>query len=129
MPVKKVKDIMSRDIVFVSSNADIKEIIRTMIEKNIHSVVVREGLYFKGFVTDDDVFDALRTLILDGFLPKRTADSLISSPTIKIDQENTVEEAILTMARNNVKYLLVEKEGNVVGLVSVTDLLKMYIEE
>ncbi len=128
MFAKKVKDIMSKDLVVVSSDADIKEIIRTMVEKNIHSVIVREGFHFKGFVTDDDIFDALRILILEGSLPKKTADSLISTPAIKIDQEITIEEALLIMAKNNVKYLLVQ-EGNVVGLVSITDLLREYVAE
>ncbi len=126
---KKVKDIMSKDLVVVSSDTSINEIIRTMIEKNVHSVLVREGLYYRGFVTDDDIFDAMRILILDGFLPKKTADSLISAPTIKIDHENTIREALLIMARNNVKYLLVEEEGNVVGLVSITDFLRLYVAE
>jgi len=47
--------------------------------------------------------------------------NFMSSPVIKIDLNVLLKDAIDKMVNNNISALLVEKEGNIIGIITKTD--------
>jgi len=74
-------------------------------------------------VTETDV---VQKVIADG-LPARSTSvrAVMNAPLIQIDINRTVRDASRLMAEKRIRHLAVTEDNEVVGLVSVRDLVKM----
>ncbi|MHA7961738.1 CBS domain-containing protein [Streptomyces sp. L500] len=137
-----VSDVMTQTVVVVSRTAVYKELVRTLAEWKVSAVPVLEGENrVIGVVSEADLLskeehkgreqtdvDGLHQL---GDLAKagaRTAEDLMSTPAVTVHGGATVAEAARAMAHRGVKSLpVVDAEGRLVGIVSRSDLLKVYL--
>jgi CBS domain-containing protein len=96
---------------------------KTMLERNIGCVVVVEGGRTVGIVTESD----LTKCAASGHDPNRTlVKDVMSKPPVTCVPQTRIEEAYALMRRNQIRHLpIVEKEGNVVGIVTMKDLISM----
>ena len=97
-----------------------------MVEENIGSLLVTEGGKIAGIVTERDY---LRRVTLEGRTDRETAvREIMSTPLIVVAPETTVDECMALMTERRVRHLPVVDERQVVGLVSIGDLVKFTSE-
>ena len=128
IPVKRV---MARNIVTVDKQSTAMEVAAIMDTKNVGSVLVvdkTDGKYV-GIVTERDIVRKVIAKGLDGssYLVK----GVMSSPLVTIESTKTIFEAGDLMDQKRVRHLAVTEGSEVVGIVSIRDLINpsQYDEE
>jgi len=128
IPVKRV---MARNIVTVDKQATAMEVAAIMDTKNVGSVLVvdkTDGKYV-GIVTERDIVRKVVAKGLDGssYLVK----GVMSSPLVTIESTKTIFEAGDLMDQKRVRHLAVTEGSEVVGILSIRDLINpsQYDEE
>jgi CBS domain-containing protein len=111
----------------IGPDASACEVARAMKNEEVGSLVVVEADAPVGIVTDRDL---LRRVIAVG----RAADStsardIMSQPLLTASPEEPVERLALTMTTHHIRRVPVVKEGRLVGLVSLDDLLGLLADE
>ncbi|MBI5039027.1 MAG: CBS domain-containing protein [Nitrospirae bacterium] len=128
IPVKRV---MARNIVTVDKQTTAMEVAGIMDAKNVGSVLVVDKAdgKFVGIVTERDIVRKVVAKGLDGssYLVK----GVMSSPLVTIESTKTIFEAGDLMDQKKVRHLAVTEGSEVVGIVSIRDLINpsQYDEE
>ncbi|HIP84809.1 MAG TPA: CBS domain-containing protein [Methanothermococcus okinawensis] len=122
-----VRDVMSRGIYEVSLDTPLRDVIKTMAENNISSVVVtdRNGTYW-GIITSLDV---LKHYTKD--VDKLKAEDIMVSNIITVDPLTPLERAAAIMVENRIHHLYVVselREDKIVGVISSKDIIKVLNE-
>ncbi len=120
----RVEKWMIKDIVTVGKETDIKEAIRLMKKNSIRHLPVVEDDHFLGFVTEGD----LRQLVIPSILEKiKVKDVMISDP-ITISAQADIETAAKLVYHYKIGGLPVVEKGKLLGILTVTDILRAFIE-
>jgi CBS domain-containing protein len=106
----------------IEADASVFEAVKQMVEANVGSLLVTEGGKITGIVTERDY---LRRVTLDGRTDKDTAvREIMSSPLIVATPETTVDECMALMTDRRIRHVPVVEGGEVIGVVSIGDLVK-----
>lgn len=121
MPIL-VKDIMSKPVQKIDLDDTIERAGKVMAKARIDSIiVVRKGKPV-GILTDSDL---IKKVVAKNIIPAKTmVGKIMSEPLVAISSEDTVLEASRKMRRNNIKRLPVISKGNLVGIISTTDIAR-----
>ncbi len=126
-----VKDVMTpvEKIVKISPYARVRELLKLMHEKKVKSVMVdRLGPHDAyGIVTYSDILNAIYTQ--EGDMDLINVYDIAMKPMIQVVSLLDVRYAARLMVQHNVKRLSVTWEGDLVGLVTMSDIAKILIEE
>ena len=116
-----VSEVMSRNVEWTTATATLAAAARQMRERNIGCLPVGEGDRFIGILTDKD-FTTRATA--DGLDPNSaTVSQIMTTRVIHCQEDDTLEDALEMMRQNRIRHLPVYgKLGNVVGILSLTDL-------
>lgn len=115
-----VGEIMTKDIKKVSLDDPISKAAQIMRENSIGSVVVMGEKQVKGIVTTTD--------IVYKHVAKNMGNSvkdIMSSDIVTVPPSATIENAARLMVKNGVEKLLVFDKGNLVGIITNNDILKV----
>ncbi|MFQ5598762.1 MAG: cyclic nucleotide-binding/CBS domain-containing protein [Nitrospiria bacterium] len=113
--------LMHRDIQEISPKASLRNAAHCMRDKHIGSLLVGDGETRVGFLSETDL---VRKGIAEGLNPDTTpVESVMSSPIITIDIDETAKEANDLMAEKGIRHLAVVDKEKIVGIVSVRDLV------
>jgi CBS domain-containing protein len=103
------------------------EAVRLMADKNIGALVVVERGQVVGIVSERDV---ARKLVLMARSPKDTLlRDIMSSPVMYVHLHHTSDECMALMTENRLRHLPVMDGGQLIGLISIGDLVKATISE
>jgi CBS domain-containing protein len=117
----KLEDIMVHNVVSVKGTMSVKNAVKLMNDHGIGSLVVIENGKPAGIVTERDM---LTRVLLTSKNPKKTKVSqIMSQPLIVGTTKMKLEEAVRLMIEHKIKKLPVTKDGNLVGLMTLTDVL------
>lgn len=106
----------------ISPDQKVYEALRIMADKGVGALLVLENEALIGIITERDY---ARKVILRGKASKETSvREIMSAPVIIIHPDQTVEEAQQLMVEKRVRHLPVVEEGNVIGVVSIGDVLR-----
>ena len=121
VPVKTFM-IPTEKIIAVDRHISVRQAAKVMRDANIGSVFVTWGERgIIGIVTDTDI---ARQAVGMGLDPDHTpVGHVMTSPILKIDENKTIRDANAMMAREHVRHLGVSREGELVGMISVRDLV------
>jgi len=115
---------MTKNVITVGKETDIKEAIRLMKEHSIRHLPVVEDDHFLGFVTEGD----LRQLLIPSMLEEiKVKDVMISDP-ITISPQADIETAAKLVYHYKIGGLPVVEEGRLVGIITTIDILRAFIE-
>ena len=115
-----VRDVMNRSYVGVSEADAVAGAARLMREEGVHSAVVLRGAEPVGQL---DV-DRLLVLVADDRDPaETTAGEVMREPAVVVDADQPVTDAIDAMTTGDVRHLLVEEDGELVGSLSEHDVV------
>lgn len=111
----KVSELMKKAIV-VEENISLRNAAKIMSEKAIGSLIVVKGEKIAGIITERDILKNVDQLgsKLSKIMPKNV---------ITISPKKSIDEAALLMAENKIKRLPVVDNGEIVGIITATDII------
>jgi CBS domain-containing protein len=116
---------MSKPVITVEMNAPIMEAVKTMVAHAIGCVVVTDAGKPVGVFTRRDLMNRVLMKKLD--LNQIKVKDVMSSPLISIDSNEDFISASELMKEHNVNRLIVFEEGELAGIVTMTDIeLKIF---
>ena len=119
-----VAKIMNKNPKSVGPKMSIASAAKTMRAARVGSLFVKKGKQLVGVVTDTDI---VRRAVASGKpLGKLTVEKIMTTPICTIEGSESVDDAQDMMADLGVRHLAVTKSGEIVGVVSVRDLLLFY---
>ena len=115
---------MCRTLCTISPDATLLEAARLMRDSKVGALLVSESGHFSGLVSESD-------LVRKGMAESRPAQetlvrAVMSSPLVSIDRASSAHEASEKMAEHGIRHLAVSDEGQIVGIISVRDLLRYF---
>ena len=117
---------VTRDIVSIGASEPLRAAAALMEERRIGSVAVLEGARILGLVTERDLMRAVCVLGLDPGRPVREA---MRQAIPRVDSSSSETETAALMRDHTTRHLLVEENGDVVGVVSMRDIIQLMIDE
>lgn len=121
----RVSDILGEkrgELLTIASDASVFDAVKQMVERNVGSLLVTVGGRIEGIVTERDY---LRRVTLEGRTDKETpVAEIMSSPLIVVTPETSVDECMSVMTERRIRHMPVVDNGEVVGVVSIGDVVK-----
>jgi CBS domain-containing protein len=107
---------------YVPPETTVYEAVEMLVKKDEAAVLVREGEAIVGIWTERDL---LKNVLAEGFDP-RTArmGEHMSSPVISAAHSSNVYQLIDTFLGRGIRHLLIEKEGEYIGLLYARDVIR-----
>jgi CBS domain-containing protein len=113
------------DLWSIGPEATVFDAIKLMADKNIGSLLVMSGGKLAGLITERDY---TRKIALQGKSSKETrVREIMPREVITITPNNSVEACMRLMTEQRLRHLPVVEGGNVVGIVSIGDLVNWII--
>ncbi len=125
MARKLVRDIMTHGVVSVPEGVTIREALRKMSEEGVSSLTVLQGgdkPY--GIVTRGDI---IRAVLGQGGSMDAMVEDIMTAPLILATPNLRIKDAAQLMQRYGVRRLPVLQKGEVVGIISSSDIFKYLI--
>ena len=127
MLVKQILDSKGRDIWSVNPENSVFEVIKIMAEKGVGALLVMDDDELVGIVSERDY---ARKVILKGRSSKGTpVKDIMTRDVITTEPEKSIEDCMTLMTEKRIRHLPVAFGGNVVGVVSIGDLVKAIIAD
>ena len=122
-----VKEIMTREVCTVPKEENILNAARRMLEFGVGTVVVVEGEFPVGIVTERDI---IAKVVSRNKVPAEVkVEEVMTAPLITITPETSAREAGRIMLKKGIRRLpVVNNGGKLVGIVTDTDLLSYSID-
>jgi CBS domain-containing protein len=120
----QVREVMSEDVITITPGLSLRAAAKLMASKKVGSVVVNdpEGQGV-GILTERDV---LRAVAEDLDTDVETAGAHITSELVYAAPRWTLEEATEAMRRGGFRHLVVLDGGEVIGIISLRDVVKAW---
>ena len=118
----QVRDVMTKRPNYLDSDATIREVANTMRQNGTGFEPLGDGSSVTGFVTDRDI--ATRA-VAEGKSPDDKASSIATGKALYTFADNSVDDVIENMAKQQVQRLLVldnAEAKNLVGVVTLGDI-------
>jgi len=109
-------------VLSVDADASVLEAAQQMIDANVGAMLVSVDGRISGIVTERDY---LRRVTLEGRADRDTAvREIMSSPLIVITPQTTIDECMGLMTEQRIRHLPVAENGDIVGVISIGDVVK-----
>ena len=120
VPVKTFM-IPAEKIISIDRHISVRQAAKLMKDTGIGSVLITWDRAIIGIVTDTDI---CRRVVGMGLDPDLTpVEHIMTAPVIKIDENKTIRDANAMMAREHIRHLGVTRDGKLVGMISVRDMV------
>ena len=120
MKKEVVRDIMTRHVVSIAEASTALEAAKLMTEKAISSLIVTKDDYPIGILTENDF---VKKICIKELQPSNViVRDIMSKIRTYADPETPIEVAVQRMINHKIHRLPVMVGGNVIGIITVTDL-------
>jgi len=125
--IKRLLEAKGYNIWSITPDASVYEAIKLMSDKNVGALLVLESGKLIGVISERD---CTRRVILKERAPKDTkVREIMTSDVIYILPDQTVEDCMALMTAKRVRHLPVLADDQLMGIVSIGDLVKDIISE
>ena len=131
----QVGERMSHPIISISPDMPVHDALDMFKRERIRRAPVVKSGKLVGIVSDHDLLNAspspatsLSVWEMNYLLSKITVGEVMSKKVLTVDEETPIEEAARIMADNKIGGLPVMRDSHVVGIITETDLFKIFLE-
>lgn len=126
---------MSRPVISVSADDPINEVLAMFKREHIRRAPVIKGGKLVGIVSERDLLNAspssattLSVWEMNYLISKVTVKNVMTKKVTTVDKDTPIEEAARIMADQKIGGMPVVSSGKVVGIITETDLFKVFLE-
>lgn len=126
--LKQLIDAKNKRLAFVTPDQTVLRALEIMAEADVGALLVLDGRNLLGVFSERDY---ARKVILQGKASRNTAVSEVMSDKVySVTTEQSIEDCMAIMTDKHVRHLpVVNKTGNVLGIVSIGDVVKEIVTE
>jgi len=126
MTVNQILNTKGKNVYSVLSTTTVYEALKVMGEKNIGAILVIDGTDLKGILSERDY---ARKIVLKDKSSKETfVHEIMESNVFSVNLSNNIEDCMELMSTKRIRHLPVLEDGIVVGIISISDVVKAIIE-
>jgi len=114
-----VSDIMSRDFLYLKPSDPVTKFISMMEMEHVHEVPLLDGKKFKGMVN----FESIASKGITDPSRQKLA-SIVGPKPASLEGGKSLDEAATLLLQTGLRALPVMEKGNVIGLLSITDVVR-----
>ena len=115
------------EVYAVRPDDTVYEALQLMADKNIGAVIVQSGQRVEGIFSERDY---ARKVMLLGKTSKETLVSdIMTAHVVCIEPEWTVDQCMALMTEKRIRHLPVIGQGQLIGVVSIGDVVRAVVEE
>ena len=118
----QVKDVMVTNLITIEADATVKKAAELMDKHDIGCLIVVSYGNPIGIVTERDMLQ--RIMLQKRDIAKTRVGNIMSAPLIATTPETDIRDAVRLMNERRIKKLPVVEEGQLIGLVSLTDVMR-----
>ncbi len=125
--VRQLLESKPAEIIAISPDAPVIDAIRLMAERRVGALVVMEGARLAGILSERDY---ARKIVLQGRSSKDTpVRDIMTAEVITVRPEDSSDHCMEVVTDKRIRHLPVMQGGDVVGVLSIGDLVRAVIEE
>ncbi|PRA44063.1 MULTISPECIES: CBS domain-containing protein [Pseudomonas] len=118
----KLKAAQNRQVHSITPEAMVLDALKIMAEKNVGALPVIEAGQVVGVISERDY---ARKVVLQGRSSVGTpVRAIMSSPVVTADSQQSIERCMAVMTDSHLRHLPVLEAGQLIGLLSIGDLVK-----
>ncbi len=127
----RIKDVLQakqhRDVVTIRPEAGVRELVATLADHNIGAVIVSsDGSAMDGIVSERDV---VRRMHSDGTVIDNTVGAIMTEVVKTCAPDEDLDEVLMVMTEGRFRHIPVCAGDDLVGVVSIGDLVKHKIDQ
>ncbi len=126
---------MSKPVITIPPDMPITDALNLMKKEHIRRAPVTKNSKLVGIVSDKDLLNASPSPVttlsiweMNYLLSKVTVSEVMTSNVMTVAEDTPIEQAARIMADNKIGGLPVLRDGHVVGIITETDLFKVFLE-
>lgn len=123
--MNKVSNVLARKnraSISVNPGCSVLDALKIMADENIGSLVVKENDKYLGIVTERDYS---RKVMLKGKnSTETTVGEIMSADLPTVSPTDTIDHCMQLMSEKNIRYMPVFDSGEMVGIISMSDVVK-----
>ena len=125
--IKQLLEKKGNEIITIEPDSSVYDAIKSMADNHIGSLIVMKNGKLFGIITERDY---TRKIILKGKSSENTpVKDIMTKNFLCANPEQTVDEAMALITEKRVRHLPVVENNNVIGIISIGDLVKTIISE
>lgn len=125
--VRQLLDTKSPEVHWIPPDAPVIDAIRLMAVRRIGALLVMEGPQLVGILSERDY---ARKVVLQGRSSKDTPVRDIMTPqVVSVGPHDNTDRCMQLVTDSRIRHLPVIENGQVIGMISIGDLVKAVIEE
>ena len=122
--MKQIAEIIEgRPLIHAERGENVRDIARKMSDKNVGAVAVLDGGKLVGIFSERDL---MKRVVAEGLNPESTkVESVMTKDMIVGDPTDDLDDALQKMHAVGCRHLPVVESGNLIGMISLRDLLEV----
>jgi CBS domain-containing protein len=123
--VPVISNHMTRNLLSVEPDLTLAEAARKMVSRGVGAVVVLEGERLAGILTERDLLNAVAA----GFKEDAKVSDWMTRHPETVESDESTDHAAALMIHGGFRHLPVVDGGDVVGILSIRDLMRVALED
>lgn len=121
MKIREILRDKGHDVLTIRPDRTVLEAVRTLVDRNVGSLMVTENERTVGIITERDILRL--TARAPGGLDQVPVGEIMTTDLVTTDPEADLREMMGVMTTRRIRHLPVVDAGRLVGIVSIGDLL------
>jgi CBS domain-containing protein len=116
-----------REVWSVDADQPVLEAIQIMADRRVGALPVTRGGELVGVVSERDY--ARKVILLGRSSAETPVWQIMSSPVVSVTPSDSIKQCMELMTERRIRHLPVVENGDMVGMISIGDLVRAVIEE
>lgn len=125
--IRQLLDTKGPQVFSITPDASVYEAVKAMARHEVGALLVLEGERLEGIISERDY--ARKVILKDRLSRDTPVRDIMTAGVITITPDRSVEEGLTIMTERRIRHLPVTEGEQVIGMVSIGDLVKAVIRE
>ncbi|CAM3626448.1 CBS domain-containing protein [Flavobacterium chungbukense] len=126
MTVDQILKAKGRNVYSIFSNLTVYDALKVMGEKNIGAILIIDDTVLKGILSERDY--ARKIVLKDKSSKETLVHEIMESNVFTVKLSDNLEDCMQLMSEKRIRHLPVVEDETVVGIISISDVVKAIIE-